>query len=72
MREVEGPPVNPARPCVSLTLLLVCLAHARTAFADAVQKGASFPTTADDGVRNMAVLDAVYTKAGLPVRGTPV
>lgn len=42
-----------------------------TAFADAVQHGTPYPTDGEDGVRNMAVIDAVYKKAGLPVRGTP-
>ena len=40
------------------------------AFAAAVQTGAPFPTTADDGVRNMTVIDSIYTEAGLAPRGT--
>jgi predicted dehydrogenase len=35
------------------------------AFAAAVQRGEPFPTTADDGVRNMAVIDALYRAGGL-------
>jgi len=42
------------------------------AFAEAVQQQKSFSTTAEDGVRNMAVVDAVYKKAGLPVRGAGI
>jgi hypothetical protein len=38
------------------------------AFRDAVEHGASFPTTADDGVRSMAVMDACYRAAGLELR----
>ncbi|MGZ3142333.1 Gfo/Idh/MocA family protein [Lentzea chajnantorensis] len=43
-------------------------AHQLDAFTDAVLHGKPFPTTADDAVRNMAVIDAVYRAAGLPVR----
>ncbi len=35
------------------------------AFAAAVATRAPFPTTAEDGVRNMAVIDALYRAAGL-------
>jgi len=37
-----------------------------------VQQQTAFSTTAEDGVRNMAVVDAVYKKAGLPIRGAGV
>jgi predicted dehydrogenase len=43
-------------------------AYQLDAFTDAVLHGKPFPTTADDAVRNMAVIDAIYRAAGLPVR----
>jgi predicted dehydrogenase len=39
------------------------------AFAAAVRSGTPLPTGPDHGVANMKVIDAVYTKAGLPLRG---
>lgn len=39
------------------------------AFLDAVQTGAPFPTSPEDAVANMQVIDAVYRAAGLPLRG---
>ena len=42
--------------------------HQLEAFVRAVQDGAPFPTTADDAVRNMAVIDAIYRAAGLEPR----
>ncbi len=42
--------------------------HQLLAFRDAVLHGTAFPTTADDGVRNMAVIDACYRAAGLEPR----
>jgi predicted dehydrogenase len=42
--------------------------HQLLAFRDAIEHGVPFPTTADDGVRNMGVIDACYLAAGLPVR----
>lgn len=44
--------------------------HQLVAFRDAIVDGAPFPTTADDGVRNMEIIDACYRAAGLPVRPT--
>lgn len=44
--------------------------HQLVAFRDAVERGAVFPTTVADGVANMAVVDACYRAAGLPVRPT--
>ncbi len=44
--------------------------HQLRAFVDAVRNGTALPTTAQDGVANMRVIDAVYEKAGLPRRGT--
>jgi predicted dehydrogenase len=38
------------------------------AFADAVLHGKPFPTTADDAVATMRVVDEIYRAAGLPVR----
>jgi predicted dehydrogenase len=38
------------------------------AFADAVRRGAGYPTDVDDAVANMRVLDAIYRAAGLPPR----
>ncbi|MDQ2587198.1 Gfo/Idh/MocA family protein [Saccharothrix yanglingensis] len=43
-------------------------AYQLDAFADAVLHGTPFPTTADDAVAGMRVIDAIYTTAGLPVR----
>ena len=42
--------------------------HQLVAFRDAIVDGAPFPTTADDGVRNMQVIDACYEAAGLGPR----
>ena len=38
------------------------------AFANAVEHGAPFPTTATDAIRTMELIDAIYTAAGLPIR----
>ncbi|MBB5806005.1 putative dehydrogenase [Saccharothrix ecbatanensis] len=38
------------------------------AFADAVLHGKQFPTTADDAVATMRVVDDIYRAAGLPIR----
>jgi predicted dehydrogenase len=43
--------------------------HQLRAFVAAVRSGAPVPTGPDDAVANMRVIDAVYTKAGLPIRG---
>ena len=40
------------------------------AFVERVRGGAPMSTDARDGVRNMRVIDAIYKKAGLPLRGT--
>lgn len=42
--------------------------HQLIAFRDAIVAGAEFPTTADDGVRNMEIVDACYRAAGLDPR----
>jgi predicted dehydrogenase len=42
--------------------------HQLAAFVRAVREGAPFPTTADDAVRNMAAVDAIYRAAGLEPR----
>jgi predicted dehydrogenase len=39
------------------------------AFTAAVREGKLLPTTAEDGVLNMRVIDAIYRKAGLSPRG---
>jgi len=39
------------------------------AFANAIQAGAPLNTTADDAVNTMRVIDAIYEKAGLRLRG---
>ncbi len=44
--------------------------HQLVAFRDAIVDGAEFPTTADDGVRNMGIVDACYRMAGLDPRPT--
>ncbi|MEM7322182.1 MAG: gfo/Idh/MocA family oxidoreductase, partial [Actinomycetota bacterium] len=46
--------------------------HMLRAFVDHLVHGAPFPTGGADSVANMAAIDAVYTAAGLPVRGLPV
>jgi hypothetical protein len=38
------------------------------AFRDAIIDGVPFPTTADDGVRTMEIVDACYRAAGLDPR----
>jgi predicted dehydrogenase len=38
------------------------------AFAGAVLRGETFPTTPADAVANMAVIDAIYMAAGMPLR----
>jgi predicted dehydrogenase len=42
--------------------------HQLVAFRDAIVDGSPFPTTADDGVRNMEIVDACYRAAGLDPR----
>ena len=44
--------------------------HQLAAVRDAVELGSSYPTTVADGVANMAVIDACYRAAGLPIRPT--
>ena len=44
-------------------------AYQLQAFADAVLRGGPVLTPPSDSIANMAVIDAVYTAAGLPVRG---
>ncbi len=43
--------------------------HQLRAFVAAVREGAAVPTGPDDAIANMRVIDAVYTHAGLAVRG---
>ncbi|WP_439661729.1 Gfo/Idh/MocA family protein [Lentzea sp. HUAS TT2] len=43
-------------------------AYQLDAFTDAVLHGKPFPTTADDAVNNMTVIDSIYRAAGLPLR----
>jgi predicted dehydrogenase len=43
-------------------------AYQLDAFAAAVLRGAPFPTTPQDAIENMTVIDAIYRKAGLPLR----
>ncbi|BBX21825.1 oxidoreductase [Mycolicibacter terrae] len=43
-------------------------AYQLDAFADAVLRGAPVRTTPKDAIENMAVIDAIYQAAGLPVR----
>lgn len=42
--------------------------HQLVAFRNAIVDGTPFPTTVEDGVRNMAIIDACYTAAGLEPR----
>ena len=44
--------------------------HQLVAFRDAINDDAAFVTTADDGVRNMEIVDACYRAAGLDPRPT--
>lgn len=44
--------------------------HQLRAFARAVQQGERVPTDAAHGVANMTVIDAIYRKAGLRLRGS--
>jgi predicted dehydrogenase len=43
-------------------------AYQLDAFAAAVLRGAPFPTTPEDAIENMTVIDAIYRKAGLQLR----
>jgi len=43
--------------------------HMLRAFCDHVTHGLPFPTQGSDSVANMAVIDAIYQSAGLPLRG---
>lgn len=43
--------------------------HMLRAFCDHITHGTDFPTKAADSIANMAAIDAIYTAAGLPVRG---
>lgn len=45
--------------------------HQLEAFRAAVVDGKAFFSTADDGVMNMATIDSLYLKAGMPVRISP-
>jgi predicted dehydrogenase len=42
--------------------------HQLVAFRDAIEHGAAFPTTADEGVATMRIIDACYRAAGLDTR----
>ncbi|HUF99493.1 MAG TPA: Gfo/Idh/MocA family oxidoreductase, partial [Ilumatobacter sp.] len=42
--------------------------HQLVAFRDAINEGSPFPSTMEDGVRNMAIIDACYVAAGLEPR----
>ena len=44
--------------------------HMVRAFCDHVTHGTAFPTKGADSIANMAAIDAIYSAAGLPVRGT--
>jgi predicted dehydrogenase len=41
------------------------------AFAGAVLRGEPFPTTPEDAVTTMSLVDDIYTAAGMPLRGSP-
>jgi predicted dehydrogenase len=43
--------------------------HQLRAFVDLVRDGQTPPTNAADAIANMRVIDAIYTKAGLQIRG---
>ena len=42
------------------------------AFVGAVLRGESFPTTPDDAVLTMALIDDIYRAAGMPLRGSDI
>jgi predicted dehydrogenase len=44
--------------------------HQLRAFVEALRGGAPMPTDAEHGIANMRVIDAIYEKAGLRLRGT--
>jgi len=44
--------------------------HQLRAFCGAVLRGEPFPTTAEDAVVTMSLVDQIYTAAGMPLRGT--
>jgi predicted dehydrogenase len=44
--------------------------HQLRAFVEHVRSGAPVPSDPGDAIANMRVIDAVYAKAGLPLRGT--
>ncbi|MCU1601361.1 MAG: oxidoreductase [Frankiales bacterium] len=43
--------------------------HQLRAFCGAVLRGESFPTTPEDAVRTMTLVDQIYTAASMPLRG---
>ena len=43
--------------------------HQLRAFCGAVLRGEPFPTTPEDAVRTMTLVDQIYTAAGMPLRG---
>ena len=43
--------------------------HMLRAFVDHRDHGLAFPTMGQDSIDNMAAIDAIYTAAGLPIRG---
>jgi predicted dehydrogenase len=43
--------------------------HQLRAFAHCVATGEPVPTSARDGLANMRVIDRIYERAGLPLRG---
>ena len=43
-------------------------AYQLDAFVDAVRNGTPLPTDAEDGVKQMRVIDAAYRAAGMPTR----
>ena len=46
--------------------------HQLRAFADCVTNGTPVLTSARDGVANMRVIDRIYERSGLPLRGQNV
>lgn len=46
--------------------------HQLVAFCNAVNTGTTLPTMGQDSIASMRLIDAIYTAAGLPVRGTAV
>ena len=72
--DVFGPPTLTVETADGVTTqegaLTSTYFHQLMAFRDAINDGALFPTTADDAVKNMEIVDACYRASGLQTRPT--